>query len=98
MNKLLKCIERIIQIVTVISGIWTTVEIVKAYIYKKQLKQKANEYLDDELELEGDIRGDINVYSPTLEVKQEQVRKLLIVTAIGIIVSGVLHLINRERY
>ena len=43
MNKILKCIEKIIQIITVISGIWATIEMVKVYTHKKQLKQRANE-------------------------------------------------------
>ena len=98
MNKILKCIEKIIQIITVISGIRATIEIVKVYTHKKQLKQKANEYLDDELALDGSFRGNIDVYSPSLEIKEKQVRKLLIVTVAGAIASVILNLINKERY
>lgn len=96
MNRVLKCIERMMQILAVIGGIWTTIEMVRMHVYKKKLKEKADEYLDDELALEGDVMGSITVYSPTLEGKQQQVAKLAGVTAIIAIVSIVLNLINRD--
>ncbi|MBE6023912.1 MAG: hypothetical protein E7231_11905 [Cellulosilyticum sp.] len=98
MNRVLKCIERIIQILTIVVGIWTTIETVKMYVYKKELKNRANAYLDDELEIEGNMRGAITVQSPTLEEKQKRVVKLVGVTAIGAIISLLLNLINRDRY
>lgn len=98
MNRVLKCIERIMQILAVIGGIWTTIEMVKMHIYKKKLKEKADEYLEDELALEGNIRGSITVQSPTLEMKQQQVAKLAGATAVVAIISVVLNLINRDRY
>lgn len=98
MNKLLKCIERILQVVTVISGILAIVEIVRTYLYKKGLKTKANDYLEDELELEGNIRGPVAVFSPTLKEKEKKLLKLLAITGIGCVTVIVLNLINRERY
>lgn len=96
MNKLLKCIERILQVVTVISGILAIIEGVKTYLYEKQLKTKANDYLEDELELEGNVRGPVAVFSPTLKEKEKKVLKLLAVTGIGCLGVIVLNLINRD--
>ena len=98
MNKLLKCIERILQVVTVVSGILAIVEGVKTYLYEKQLKTKANDYLEDELELEGNIRGPVAVFSPTLKEKEKKVLKLLAVTGIGCVAVIVLNLMNRDWY
>lgn len=98
MNKLLKCIERILQVVTVISGILAIVEMVRTYLYKKELKTKANDYLEDELELEGNIRGPVAVFSPTLKEKEKKLLKLLAITGIGCVAVIVLNLINRDRY
>lgn len=96
MNKLLKCIERILQVVTVISGILAIIEGVKTYLYEKQLKTKADDYLEDELELEGNVRGSVAVFSPTLKEKEKKVLKLLAVTGIGCLGVIVLNLINRD--
>lgn len=96
MRKVLKYIERTIQILTFISSVVTTIEVIKAYKYRKQLKKKADLYLDDELELEGNIRGEVRVYSPTLENKEEKAKKLILITGIGVILSFILNLINRE--
>lgn len=98
MNKLLKCIERVLQVITLIIGILAVVEGVRAYFYKKQLKTKANAYLEDELELEGNIRGPVSVFSPKLKEQQEKVLKLLAVTGIGCLGVIILNLINRDRY
>lgn len=98
MNKLLKCIERVLQVITLIIGILTVVEGVRIYFYKKQLKTKANAYLEDELELEGNIRGPVSVFSPKLKEKEEKVLKLLAVTGIGCLGVIILNLINRDRY
>ena len=98
MNKLLKCIERVLQVITLIIGILTVVEGVRIYFYKKQLKTKANAYLEDELELEGNIRGPVSVFSPTLKEKEEKVLKLLAATGIGCLGVIILNLINRDRY
>lgn len=95
MNKVLKYIERIMQVLTIISGIWTVVEAVKMFMYRKELKERANSFLDDELELEGNMRGDITVQSPTLIEKKQKVSKLVMVTIAGAIISLVLNCINR---
>lgn len=98
MNKLLKCIERVLQVITLIIGVLTIVEGVRAYLYKKQLKTKANLYLDNELELEGNIKEPVTVSSPKLKEQQEKVFKLLAVTGIGCLGAIILNLINRDRY
>ena len=94
MNKLLKCIERILQVATVIMGILSVVEGIRTYLYKKELKAKADDYLNDELEMEGNIRGPVAVFSPTL--KEEKVLKLLAITGIGCLGIIILNLINRD--
>lgn len=96
MNRVLKWIERIVEFITIIGAIWTAIEGVKLFSYIKQLKQKADEYLDDELAFEGDMRGDISVYSPTLKEKQDKVSKMAIATVIGSIISITLYLFNKE--
>lgn len=98
MNKLLKCIERVLQVITFIIGVLAVVEGVRTYFYKKQLKTKANIYLEDELELEGNIRGPVSVFSPKLKEKEEKVLKLLAITGIGCLGVIILNLINRDRY
>lgn len=98
MDKLFKWIERILQIVTIISGIWATVEMIRTYLYKRKLKEKADTYLDEELELEGNIRGPVAVYSPKLKEQENRVKKLLAITGAGCISIIVLNLINRDRY
>lgn len=98
MNRLLKWIERVLQIVTILSGIWTTVEMVRNYLYKKTLKEKADIYLDEELELEGNIRGPVSVYSPKIKQQEKRIKGLLAVTGIGCISVVVLNLVNRDRY
>ena len=96
MNKLLKCIERILQVATVIMGILSVVEGIRTYLYKKELKTKADDYLNDELEMEGNIRGSVAVFSPTLKEKEEKVLKLLAITGIGCLGIIILNLINRD--
>ena len=96
MNKLLKGIERVLQVATLIIGILAIIEGVKTYLYKKQLKTKANAYLEDELELEGNVKGPVAVFSPTLKEKEEKVLKLLAATGIGCLGVMILNLINRE--
>ena len=96
MSKILKYIERILQVLAVIGCIWTVVEYIQMHTYKTKLKNKADEYLDEELELEGNIGGPIAVYSPTLKEKEKRVAKIAIVTGIRAVVSLVLNLINSD--
>lgn len=98
MDKLLKCIEKVLLVVTVVIGTLTVIEGVKTYLYKKQLRTKADAYLEDELELEGNIKGPVAVFSPTLKEKQQKVLKLLTATGIGCLGTIILNIINRDRY
>lgn len=98
MDKLLKWTERVLQVVTIISGIWATVEMIRAYLYKQKLKEKADSYLDEELELEGNIRGPVTVYSPKIEEQEKRVKRLLTITGAGCVSIIILNLVNRERY
>lgn len=96
MSKLTKWIERLLQVLTIISGILATIELIKTYIYRKELKKKADAYLDEELELEGNVRGAVSVYSPKLKVQEKKSNKLLAATGIGCILVVILHLINKD--
>lgn len=98
MDRLFKWIERVLQIVTILSGIWATVEMVRNYLYKKKLKEKADIYLDEELELEGNIRGPVAVYSPKIKQQEKRIKALLAVTGIGCISAIILNIVNRDRY
>lgn len=97
MNRVLKYIERIMQVLTIISAIWTTIEVINMKLYKRKLKEKADEYLDEEFALESDIRGNIIVQSPSLEVKQQRVYKLVGITIVGALMSCILNIINRDK-
>ena len=97
MKQILKWIETVLQIVTLIVGALAVVQGIKAYLYQKKLKSKANVYLEDELELEGNIRGPVTVCSPTLQKKKEQVMQLLALTGIGCLGIIILNIIKRIR-
>lgn len=95
MGKILKYLEKIIEVLTIITSIWTAIEVIRTYAYQKKLKQKADIYLDDELELEGNIRGSVCVFSPTLKGKKQKLIKLIAAVSIGTIVSIILHLFSK---
>ena len=97
MKQVLKWIEMVLQVVTLIIGVLTVVQGIKTYLYQKQLKSKANVYLEDELELEGNIRGPVTVDSPTLHQKKEQVMQLLALTGIGCLGIMIVNVIKRVR-
>lgn len=97
MKQVLNWIEKILQVVTLIIGILTVVQGIKTYLYQKQLKSKANEYLEDELELEGNIRRPVTVYSPTLYENKEQMMKLIGLTGIGCLGIIIVNIIKRVR-
>ena len=92
MNRMLKYLERVIEVLTIIASIWTAIEVIRTYACEKKLKQRADMYLQDELELEGNIRGPVCVYSPTLKSKKRKVIKLAAIAGIGALVSIALHL------
>ena len=97
MDRALKWIERIVQVITIIGGICAAVQAIKLHTYKRKLQKQADEYLDDELSFEGNMRGKAHVFSPTIEKMQGMFMKLIYITAIGTVISIVLNLINLER-
>ncbi len=98
MNHLAKWIERILQVFTIFSGFLAIIEMVQVYIHKKELKKKADAYLDEELELEGNVRGSVAVYSPRLKEQEKKAMNLVAVTGVGCILVMILHFISRDRY
>ena len=97
MDRALKWIERIVQVITIIGGICAAVQAIKLHTYKRKLQKQADEYLDDELSFEGSMRGKARVFSPTIKKMQGSFMKLIYITVIGTVISMVLNLINRER-
>ncbi len=96
MSKILKYIERIVEVLTVLSCIWTVFEYIQMHTYKRKLKDRADKYLEDELELEGNIGGPITVYSPTLKEKEGRFAKIAIIAGVGAIISLILNIVNRD--
>lgn len=97
MNRVLKCIERIVQVITVIGAICTIVEAIRLHLCKKELKERAEAYLEQELCDEGNMKSPVRVFSPRIEKMQEVLMKLVYTTTIGVVISIILNLINRER-
>lgn len=96
MDRILKWTQRIVQVMTIIGAICAAVQGIKLYNYKKKLQKRADEYLDDELSFEGNMRGKARVFSPTIEKMHGSFMKLIYITVIGTVISIVLNLINRE--
>lgn len=97
MNRVLKCIERIVQVITVIGAICAIVEAIRLHLYKKELNERANAYLEEELSDEGNMKSPVRVFSPRTEKMQGMLMKLVYATTIGTVISIILNLINRER-
>lgn len=96
MDRILKWTQRIVQVMTIIGAICAAVQAIKLHTYKRKLQKQADEYLDDELSFEGNMRGQVRVFSPSIEKMQGMFMKLIYITVIGTVISIVLNLINRE--
>lgn len=77
MKKIIRCIEVILQVVTVLLSIVTIAEVVSAWLYRRKLAEKAQDYLEDEFIPEANIGETINVYSPTLKENRQRIKVLL---------------------
>ena len=97
MDKGLKWIEKIIQAVTIIRGICVAVQAIKLHHYKKKLQEQADEYLQNELSAEGSMKGQVRVFSPSIEKMQGMLMKLIYMTVIGTVISIVLNQVNDKR-
>lgn len=84
-NKVLRVIECILQVITIISSIVAIVSMIKNYKYKIKLKEKAEVYLDEELGEFQDVKRKISVFSPEVSCNERQIKKLLMVTMTGIV-------------
>ena len=97
MDKGLKWIEKIVQAVTIIGGICIAVQTIKLHHYKKKLQKQADEYLENELSAEGSMKGQVRVFSPSIEKMQGMLMKLIYMTVIGTVISIVLNQVNDKR-
>lgn len=96
MRKIVNMIEGILQIVTIVAGVLAIVKMVQSHQYRKSLKVKANEFLEDELyELE-EIRSSVAVSSPTIAANHELCKKLLYITGISSIALIILHAFKED--
>lgn len=97
MKQILKVIQVIVQMVTIALSIFTIIEIVKAWRYKRKLAQKAQEYLEDEFVPEANLGTSINVYSPTIKENNHKVRNLLVATGVSCIAVVVMNALSTDR-
>lgn len=94
MKKVLRVIEVIVQIATFIVSLFAIGELVKHYIEKKKLKQKASEYLEDEFVMEANLNGPVAVYSPSLKENKKRITTLLAATGVGCVVLVVIKILK----
>lgn len=94
MKKTLKVIEVIVQVATIIVSLFAIGELVKHYIEKKRLKQKASEYLEDEFVMEANLKGPVAVYSPGLQENKQRITTLLAATGVGCAVLVVIKILK----
>ena len=95
MKKVLNWVEIIIKVATVILSIFTIVEAIKAWQYKRKLARKAQEYLEDEFIPEENMSTTLNVYSPTIKANRNRVTALLAATGVG---CGILVIFKLLRF
>ena len=97
MRKLLDAIELMLKLITVVLGVFTIVEAVNAWQYKRKLARKAQDYLEDEFIPETNMGNTINVYSPMIKKNRKRVTTLLAATGIGCVAIVVLKIFKPER-
>ena len=95
-SKVLRIIEVVLQIITIVSSILAIKEMIKTYQYKRKLKEKAKTYLDEELGEFQDIKRKVAVFSPEVKEQECQIKKMLSITVIGIISLFAIDILKRD--
>lgn len=95
-NKVLRVVEGVLQVVTIISSIVAIINMVKNYKYKMKLRQKAEAYLDEELGEFQDVQRKVRVFSPEVKYKEKQIKKLLMITGTGILSLIAIRILKRD--
>lgn len=95
-NKVLKVIEFILQVITIISSIVAIMSMVQNYKYKMKLRQKAEIYLDEELGEFQDVKRKISVFSPEVKCKEDQIKKLLMIISTGILSLIAIRILKKD--
>lgn len=95
-HRVLKIIELILQVVTIISSIFAIKEIIKTYQYKCKLREKAKAYLDDELGELQHLKRKVLVFSPELKEQEGQIKKLLSIVIVGILSLFTISTLKRD--
>lgn len=95
-SKVLRIIELILQVVTIISSILAIVSMVKNYKYKNKLREKAQAYLDEELGEFQDVERKVSVFSPEVKEQEGKIKKLLIVTSASLISLVAIKILKRD--
>lgn len=95
-NRVLRVIEFILQVMTIISSTVAIISMVKNYKYKMKLRQKAEVYLGEELGEFQDVKRKIGVFSPEVKCNEEQIKKLLMITSTGILSLVAIRILKRD--
>lgn len=97
MKKVFNWVHTIIKVLTVILSIFTIVEAIKAWQYKRKLARKAQEYLEDEFIPEENMSNTLNVYSPTIKTNRNRVTALLAATGVGCVLLIICNVLKLGR-
>lgn len=95
-RRTLGVIEFILQVVTIVSSIVAIISMVKNYRYKVKLRQKAEGYLDEEIGEFQDIKRKIRVFSPEIKCREDQIKKLLLLTSTGVLSLLLIGIFKRD--
>ena len=95
-SKVLKTVELILQLVTIISSILAIVSMVKNYNYKSKLRKKAQIYLDEELGEFQDVKRRISVFSPEVKEQENIIKRILLITSVSIISLLTIQILKRS--
>lgn len=96
MKGILKGLELVTKVITLLLGVGTLVSVMESRKYKCELAKKAQDYLENE-EVGEEYLGDtIDVYSPKVNHHKEKITKLLIATLISSVVALCLQLLNKK--
>lgn len=78
MKKVIEGLEILIKLLSITLGIFTLLETINAWIYRRRLAKKAEEYLEDEWIPDNYLGDTIKVYSPKVIDNQKRIKMLLI--------------------